>query len=201
MRRALVATILAVTACGPQTEVPTDGGSTSSSDDQSSSGEPTTTATTGAASTGEPTTATEASTAGSSDDTAGDLLVPSDWVITSVSCMDDGTVSFLIEAFLVPRQVEDCAPFPAAGIDGLLLIGMSGWDGMGGTFEVGMGQPALASYGLEEATGTITLEVSEPTYPSFITIHLTSGAMSFQGDLDLAPCLWHYEGTCEPTGG
>jgi hypothetical protein len=209
MQRALVAMSLAwAAACGPQVEVPTgDGGSSEGSTSEGQPLDTGATSTGGTSTTGTSTTDPSAtsndSTADSSGDTGVGELVPPESVLTSVTC-NQGDMLLLVEV-LLEGEIQDCLPPPS--LENELLIGIPDWSGLPGTFVVGPDGPALASLatGLEELTGTITLEVWAPTHPSVMTVDLVGASgLTFEGVLDLGLCMKQNEAPCEeppPDGG
>ena len=134
-------------------------------------------------------------TSGSGSSSSGPMwTVPPDRVFSYVDCdyADKGTLLF-VEVW---KEGSACSAPPQA-VDGILVLGIEGWDGQPGTFTLGVETPqGKAGAGMsplmsEDIAGTLTVETFVGT-PSAISWDLSVGAgrtdLSACGNFDAFPC-------------
>jgi hypothetical protein len=155
-------------------------------------------------------TGTAALTEGSLDDgdasgavdSGGDTSVQPATTLSLVGCDDDGTVTWLAEVRLSGTPT-DCLPVPGLDPAEVLTIGLSQWDGEGGTHELGTDPNAAAAQGGEVLGGTFTLEVATPYHPQRVEYDLVGASSHHAGSVDLQACSFVTDLPCDAgtTGG
>ncbi|WP_437964340.1 hypothetical protein WMF04_32090 [Sorangium sp. So ce260] len=121
--------------------------------------------------------------------------VPPGQTFSETICKEDGLLLF-VEIW--PDAGSACVPTPY--VQGVLVMGIGGWDGKPGTFIVGVETPqgtarALFESGIDKVEGKITVEPFVGT-PSGFSWDLSVGS----GSTDLSTCGRFEVTSCVPSG-
>jgi len=95
-------------------------------------------------------------------------------------------IRWLVEVYVL-GPIDDCVAPADLDPSDVLVVGIDGWDGEGGTFVLGDGA-ASATYNVQSLMGTFTLEVSAPYHPSTLTYDFANASAELTGDVSLEPC-------------
>jgi hypothetical protein len=139
----------------------------------------------------------DTSSEGSSEESStGDMwIAPSEHAVAFGGC-SEGFATLFIEAYLIDDPFgPDFEPPPdscvAPGdieLDEVLLVYLSQWDGLPGTFEVQPSGPTFASHADEPLSGLATLEVWAPYHSTVLHLNVSGSSGHFVGSLQIEPC-------------
>jgi hypothetical protein len=176
------------TTATPATDTDTASGHADATSDDDSSGRP---------ATGSPATDDSESGGALDDSAAEDSSTGETWLFppgsswTWLGCDErTGATKLLVELYVEPPPTA-CVPEPTVDENGYLLLGVSDWNGDGGTFAAGPDGTVQGSWGLSSfATGTVELTVAEPSVPEAMWLDLqTEDGGTIVGLADLGTCF------------
>jgi hypothetical protein len=82
-------------------------------------------------------------------------------------------------------------------VNAYLLVFLSRWDGLPGTFEVQSTGPTFAGHAGEPLSGLATLEVWAPYHPTVLHLNVSGSTGHFVGSLQIAPCGAVVDAPCD----